>query len=593
MADYNHPQFTPEFNRVRGGGGVGIMGEQKPPRVQQKPVDPADPYFPVHTGLFTGSAEDNSGKQRKYLFYIPGTVKPSGNSVFVFCGAGQSLEDCFEQGNWKEKLEKYESAGFFVAPDGDWNKQAPGEELDFFLRVYEQARDLEYYASNGDALYAIGLGSGAYMATVFSLLYSSVFAAFAAAGSCDLDKQLLTLIGSLPSDGDATIPKSANPMPAWILDENGSGKAVAEYLKAACGAKEENLRSDIAGIWRETPKPGTLYLNEQPVTEVWYSDASALSSLSQEELADRMLAFVTGYKRWGGVGNWHIRRSKSPEEMGFVKKELTVDGLKRHWWVYEPTACKKGLKDSFPLVVAIHGFSCSGPFYAENSNWEAVAEERDLIVAFPTAYPYPRKPRGTRMRVTCPTPAWNSFAGGDPDGPDDVKFIGELVKTMKEKYPVDPTRVYVTGHSNGGAMTQMLMRRTPELFAAFAPIGAMEASFGYIPEPMPSDTVRPVWYTMGEYDLGAGDKLEEGNANDLTIRNLCACNKADFEGASRYVCGVYKNLVAYNANRVPLVRFTGVTGWPHTVTPETSLKIYDEFFCQFIRKADGTSVYLG
>ena len=230
------------------------------------------------------------------------------------------------------------------------------------------------------------------------------------------------------------------------------------------------------------------------------------------------------------MGNWHIRRSKSPEEMGFVKKELTVDGLRRHWWVYVPTACKNGLKKTYPLVVAIHGFSCSGPFFAENSSWEAVAEERGLIVAFPTAYPYQRKPMGTRIRVTCPTPAWNSFAGGDPDGPDDVKFIGELVKTMKAEYPVDAARVYATGHSNGGAMTQMLMRFTPELFAAFGPIGAMEASFGHIPGPMPSDTVRPVWYMMGEYDLGDGDKLEKGNANDLTVRNLCACNKADLDG---------------------------------------------------------------
>ena len=146
---------------------------------------------------------------------------------------------------------------------------------------------------NGDALYVIGLGTGAYMATVFSLLYSSVFTAFAAAGSFDVEAQLLTLIGSLPSDGDPFIPKGKTPIPAWILDENGSGRAVADYLIRACGAKVENLRNDVAEVWRETPKPGTLYLNEQPVTEVWYTDEKTLKTQSQEELTEHMLAFVT------------------------------------------------------------------------------------------------------------------------------------------------------------------------------------------------------------------------------------------------------------------------------------------------------------
>jgi len=593
MVNLDHPQFSPEFNRVRNGGGVGIMGEVKPPRVQQKPVDPERPYYPVHTGAFTGSAPDNQGKERGYLFYIPPTVQPSGNTVFVFGSAGMTPEACFERGNWAEKLEKYQATGCFVVPDGDWNRQDPGAEIDWFLRVYAQMRDLEYYASNGDALYAIGLGTGAFMASVFSLLYSSVFAAFAAAGECDVEAALLDKIGSLPSDGDPYIAKSRNPMPGWILDANGSGKVVADYLKTANNAMEENLRNDVARIWRQKPAAGTLYLNEQPVSEVRYSDANQLGSLSPDDLADRMLCFVTGFKRWGGAGNWHIRRTKEPADMNLIKKELTVDGLKRYWYVYEPSSYKKGLKKEYPLVVAIHGFSCSGAFYAENSCWEAVAEERGVIVAFPTAYPHQRKPRGRIQRHTCPTPAWNSFAGGDPDGPNDVKFISELVNVMKSEYPVDSSRVYATGHSNGSAMTQMLMRYIPEVFAAFGAIGAMEANFGYTPEPMPSPTIRPVWYMMGEYDLGDGDRLEKGNANDVTIRNLCGCNGADFDRASRYECGIYKHLVAYDKNRIPLVRFTGVTGWPHTVTPETSMMLYDEFFCKFIRNPDGSSAYLG
>lgn len=586
-----HSQFSPERNRLYGGAPLGMAEIEL--RVEQHAVDPENPYHPIHTGIYTDKVADNKGKEREYLFCVPSTVQPSGNTVVVFGSAGQTPQELFEDGNWAEKLEKYQAAGCFVVPDGDWDRENPGDELDWFDRVYARMRDIQYYASNADSQYAIGLGTGAFMVSLFSLLQSSVFAAFAAAGSfTGIDEAVLEAVGKLPSDGDSNVLKRNNPISGWILDEDGSGKPVAEYLKTAVGVKEEQLRNDIARIWRQDPKPGTLYLNEQPVSEVWYSEKDNWASVSSDALADRLLAFVTGYKRWGGSKNWYIRRSKKPADMGLVKKELTVDGLKRHWYVYEPSAYKADPKKEYPLVVAIHGFSCSGAFYAENSNWDAVAEERGLIVAFPTAYPHLRGKNAPHFRNAAPCPAWNSDPDMTPEGPDDVHFLCEMVAAMKNAYPIDATRVYVTGHSNGSAMTQLLMRQVPELFAAFGGIGAMEANFKN-PAPMPNDTIRPVWYIMGEYDLGDGDKLEEGNKNVLTIRNLCRNNKTDYDGASYYVSGIYKNLVAYNKYRVPLVRFTGVTGWPHTVSPETSLMLYDEFFSKFIRLADGTSVYIG
>lgn len=590
MVNLDHPQFSKEFNRIFNAPVI----ETRHPRVEQRPVDPEDPYRPIHTGVYTDSAPDNSGRERKYLFCVPSSVQPSGNTVFVFGSAGQTPEELFEQGNWREKLEKYRAAGCFVVPDGDWNREEPGAELDWFLRVYTQMRDLEYYASNLDSIYVIGLGTGAYMAGVYALLYGSIVASCALAGSCSMDPRLLARIGELPSDGDPFVKKSENPLPGWILDADGTGLPVAEFLKGAVGVQEEQLRNDVAQVWRQRPKAGTLYLNEQPVSEVWYSDREQLDALSPDELADRLLKFVTGYKRWGGTGNRHIRRSKLPQEMNLIRREIVCDGRKRHWFVYEPTAYRRGLKKEYPLVLAIHGFSCSGAFYAENSSWEAVAEERGVLVAFPTAYPFHRTARPGPFSYAAPTPAWNCQPDLEKAGeaPDDVKFLTQVVETMKRDYPVDDSRVYATGHSNGSVMTQCLLRYAPQHFAAFGAIGAMEGNW-QTPVPLPGELIRPVWYIMGEFDGKLGWTIEPGNANDVTIRNACRTDHADFDHASRYVSGIYHHIVAYNEDRVPLVRFTGVAGWPHTVSPETSLMLYDEFFSKFTRDPDGTSRYLG
>jgi len=579
--NWDHFIFSADYDRMRKAG----VGPDLPPRVIQRPVDPEDPYKPVHIGLFSDQVEG-----REYVFYIPSTVKPSGNTVFIFCPAGKSAKECFEEGDWQSALTKFQAAGCFVAPDDDWNTEDPGAELEWFMKVYAQMRNMEFYASNGDALYAIGLGSGAYIASVFSLLHSSVLAAFAVAGSCKMNEDLLNKIGSLPAEGDWKHLKRHTPLPGWVLDEDGTGQLLADYLNTACGTVQENLRNDVASIRRQPPQR-TLALNEQSVSEVWYSSTEQLASLSEPELVCRMLEFVTGYKRWAGTGNGHIRRTLMPEDMRLSLREITVDGLKRHWYVYEPSCLAHKEKESYPLVVAIHGFSCSGVFFAEHSGWCAVAEARGLIVAFPTAYPFGRRPMRL-MNPISPTPAWNSSTVPDENGPDDVAFITKLVEEMKAEYPIDPSRVYATGHSNGSAMTQQLLRHVPQLFAAFGPIGSMEARGTDNLPALPGDIIRPVWYMMGEFDVGDGDKLEEGNTNMRTILNACSKNKADFYSASKYECGIYNHIVAYNG-RTPLVRFTGVSGWPHTVSPETSLMLYDEFFCKFRRSENGESIYLG
>lgn len=63
---------------------------------------------------------------------------------------------------------------------------------------------------------------------------------------------------------------------------------------------------------------------------------------------------------------------------------------------------------------------------------------------------------------------WNSFLA--PDGADDIGYTVALIQYMKEHYPVDPERVYLSGFSNGAGQAQAVAMLHPELIAAICHI---------------------------------------------------------------------------------------------------------------------------
>ena len=100
-----------------------------------------------------------------------------------------------------------------------------------------------------------------------------------------------------------------------------------------------------------------------------------------------------------------------------------------------------------------------------------------------------------------------------PDGADDIGYTVALIQYMKEHYPVDPERVYLSGFSNGAGQAQAVAMLHPELIAAICHIdsnwpgirnGASELTeqdkylFGLAMEKKKEYDYRmPVWYTYG------------------------------------------------------------------------------------------------
>lgn len=97
-----------------------------------------------------------------------------------------------------------------------------------------------------------------------------------------------------------------------------------------------------------------------------------------------------------------------------------------------------------PLVVLLHGFGGDHAEIAGAFGAEALADEHGFYLALPDGT---RDPSGARF--------WNASdacCNFHDLAVDDVAYLDAILDDAVARYPIDPTRMYVAGFSNGGFM---------------------------------------------------------------------------------------------------------------------------------------------
>lgn len=139
-----------------------------------------------------------------------------------------------------------------------------------------------------------------------------------------------------------------------------------------------------------------------------------------------------------------------------ISRESIVSSGKNRWYyLFVPEGLTKS--SSAPLIITLHGSGRDGQVLVEK--WKDLAGKEGVIVVGPDAL--------NRSSWFVPQ-----------DGPE---FLRDIVEQLKAKYPINPRRVYLFGHSAGGSFGLTISMFESEYFAATAvSAGAIEKSTYWI-----------------------------------------------------------------------------------------------------------------
>jgi polyhydroxybutyrate depolymerase len=114
-----------------------------------------------------------------------------------------------------------------------------------------------------------------------------------------------------------------------------------------------------------------------------------------------------------------------------------------------------------PLVIVLHGNTQTGADMRTRTSWALVANRERFGVIFPDGLNHAWADLRPDSKRTGRTP---------PAGTDEAAFIIRLIEKYVADGVADPRRIYITGLSNGGAMTIRLVCERADLFAAAATV---------------------------------------------------------------------------------------------------------------------------
>jgi polyhydroxybutyrate depolymerase len=232
----------------------------------------------------------------------------------------------------------------------------------------------------------------------------------------------------------------------------------------------------------------------------------------------------------------------------------TVEGTEREALVFAPEVPSKAKP---PLILAFHGHGGNMRFAARGMHFQDAWPEAVVVYlqGLPTAG-FILDQKGVR-------PGWQHDAGQLNDR--DLKFVDAVLATLREKYSVDERRIYATGFSNGGLFTYLLWAQRPNVFAAFAPGGAVILPTVRVTQP------RPALHFGGERD-----RLARFAKQQETIEQIRKLNGCSARGES---CGTYCTLYP-STTGTPVATFIHPGG--HFYPPPVTAVIV-KFFQEHLR----------
>jgi poly(hydroxyalkanoate) depolymerase family esterase len=157
----------------------------------------------------------------------------------------------------------------------------------------------------------------------------------------------------------------------------------------------------------------------------------------------------------------------------------------RDYHGYVPSSYRAGTP--MPLLVALHGCTENDVGFDILSGWSAEAERRGFIVVFPD-----------QSNLANPAGCWNWFLETNQHrGWGEPALIAGITNTIRSRYSIDPRRIYTTGVSAGGVMTNIMAVTYPDIFAATSILAGCEYDCDVLQLRSPAESGQQALAEMG------------------------------------------------------------------------------------------------
>ena len=233
--------------------------------------------------------------------------------------------------------------------------------------------------------------------------------------------------------------------------------------KVVVASKEETLKEAFNNAWESVLSRN--YRQHNDIAEFYM-----LSARSATENYD--LIEVPIFKELGITYNQEIDQNVTG-----------MDG-KYTWFEYVPNTVASSKENTVPLVVSLHGNQNDPRLQGDSTGWPELAAKENFIVV---------------------SPEWQekevNFFKCDGLGGDGVM---NLVEDLKVKYPqIDPSRIYVTGLSIGGAESFLLGMKYSNIFAGVGVVSGVNVFANEVIEIANNYTAGeiPLLYLCGDHDF--------------------------------------------------------------------------------------------
>ncbi|MGB4057262.1 MAG: prolyl oligopeptidase family serine peptidase [Alphaproteobacteria bacterium] len=159
------------------------------------------------------------------------------------------------------------------------------------------------------------------------------------------------------------------------------------------------------------------------------------------------------------------------DDSGQEQHQVQFNGQARTYQLYAP----EGAPDPRPAILLLHGGKRNGVSLVEK--WKDIADKNNVILIGPTAS--------------------GSLWSMETDSPE---FLDAVIEDASRYYSIDPSRLYLFGHSSGGIQACYLVTRRSKKFAAAAVNAGMFLSYNDYSYVNRADRKIPMAFLTGTND---------------------------------------------------------------------------------------------